>query len=123
MLAYVCVTQQRSCHDDEVAALLFNVFIIIRTCAQHPIDAAVAAASPAGENSMDKADIKRLKESGVFGPLTFWVTEIKNLEEAGNPNAAVSVQHTADSTPVAQRTEEGVRAMSNAAAVAHCTCM
>jgi hypothetical protein len=52
----------------------------------------------AGENSMDKADIKKLKESGVFGPLTFWVTEIKNLEEAGNPNAAVrgrwrSVQH------------------------------
>jgi hypothetical protein len=38
---------------------------------------------------MDKADIKKLKESGVFGPLTFWVTEIKNLEEAGNPNAAV----------------------------------
>uniref|UniRef100_A0A383VG94 Peptidase M50 domain-containing protein n=1 Tax=Tetradesmus obliquus TaxID=3088 RepID=A0A383VG94_TETOB len=44
-----------------------------------------------GENSMDKADIKRLKESGVFGPLTFWVTEIKNLEEAGNPNAASGV--------------------------------
>jgi hypothetical protein len=38
---------------------------------------------------MDKADIKKLKESGVFGPLTFWVTEIKNLEEAANPNAAV----------------------------------
>jgi hypothetical protein len=48
-----------------------------------------AAAPFAGENSMDKADIKKLKESGVFGPLTFWVTEIKNLEEAGNPNAAV----------------------------------
>jgi hypothetical protein len=44
----------------------------------------------AGDNSIDKADIKRLKESGVFGPLSFWVTEIKNLEELGNPNAAVS---------------------------------
>lgn len=44
-----------------------------------------------GDNSIDKADIKRLKESGVFGPLTFWVTEIKNLEEVGNPNAAVSI--------------------------------
>jgi hypothetical protein len=44
----------------------------------------------AGDNSIDKADIKRLKESGVFGPLTFWVTEIKNLEELGNPNAGVS---------------------------------
>lgn len=43
-----------------------------------------------GDNSIDKADIKRLKESGVFGPLTFWVTEIKNLEELGNPNAGVS---------------------------------
>lgn len=46
---------------------------------------------PAGDNSIDKADIKRLKESGVFGPLTFWVTEIKNLEELGNTNAGVSV--------------------------------
>jgi hypothetical protein len=45
---------------------------------------------PAGDNSIDKADIKRLKESGVFGPLSFWVTEIKNLEELGNPNAGVS---------------------------------
>eukprot|EP00775_Hariotina_reticulata_P007491 gene7491-7700_t len=44
-----------------------------------------------GENSMDKADIKKLKESGVFGPLTFWVTEIKNLEEAGS-TAAVGQQ-------------------------------
>lgn len=44
-----------------------------------------------GDNSIDKADIKRLKESGVFGPLTFWVTEIKNLEELGNPNAAAGV--------------------------------
>jgi hypothetical protein len=26
----------------------------------------------------------------VFGPLSFWVTEIKNLEELGNPNAGVS---------------------------------
>lgn len=43
-----------------------------------------------GDNSIDKADIKRLKESGVFGPLTFWVTDIKNLEELGNPNASVS---------------------------------
>jgi hypothetical protein len=49
----------------------------------------------AGDNSIDKADIKRLKESGVFGPLTFWVTEIKNLEELGNPNAAVSTLHSA----------------------------
>lgn len=48
------------------------------------------ACAAAGDNSIDKADIKRLKESGVFGPLTFWVTEIKNLEELGNPNAAVS---------------------------------
>lgn len=45
----------------------------------------------AGDNSIDKADIKKLKESGVFGPLTFWVTEIKNLEELGNPNAGVSL--------------------------------
>jgi len=44
----------------------------------------------AGDNSIDKADIKKLKECGVFGPLTFWVTEIKNLEELGNPNAGVS---------------------------------
>lgn len=49
----------------------------------------------AGDNSIDKADIKRLKESGVFGPLTFWVTEIKNLEELGNPNAGVRVIATA----------------------------
>ncbi|KAF8071032.1 EGY1 [Scenedesmus sp. PABB004] len=44
-----------------------------------------------GDNSMDKADIKRLKESGVFGPLTFWVTEIRNLEEGGNANAGSGV--------------------------------
>jgi hypothetical protein len=41
---------------------------------------------------MDKADVKRLKESGVFGPLTFWVTEIQNLEDVGNPNSAVRLQ-------------------------------
>jgi hypothetical protein len=37
----------------------------------------------ASESSMSKADIKKLKESGVFGPMSFWVTEIKNLEEEG----------------------------------------
>jgi hypothetical protein len=52
----------------------------------------------AGENSMDKADIKKLKESGVFGPLTFWVTEIKNLEEAGS-TAAVGVPAVVRSMP------------------------
>lgn len=49
-----------------------------------------AVIAPAGENSMDKADIKKLKESGVFGPLTFWVTEMRNLEEAGSQGAGVS---------------------------------
>lgn len=33
------------------------------------------------ENAMDKADIQKLRDSGVFGPLTFWVTEIKNLAD------------------------------------------
>lgn len=43
---------------------------------------------------MDKADIKKLKESGVFGPLTFWVTEIKNLEETtGNTSPGVRDSH------------------------------
>lgn len=30
--------------------------------------------------AMDKDDIKKLRESGVFGPQTFWVTDIRNLE-------------------------------------------
>jgi hypothetical protein len=38
------------------------------------------------EPGVTKADIKKLRESGVFGPLSFWVTEIKNLEEEAGPN-------------------------------------
>jgi hypothetical protein len=38
------------------------------------------------EPGVTKADIKKLRESGVFGPLSFWVTEIKNLEEEAAPN-------------------------------------
>ena len=33
---------------------------------------------------MDKADVKRIKESGVFGPMTFWITEVRNLGDAVN---------------------------------------
>ncbi|GBF95462.1 zinc metalloprotease chloroplastic-like [Raphidocelis subcapitata] len=34
-----------------------------------------------GESGVDKADMQRLRESGVFGPLSFWVTEMRNLQE------------------------------------------
>lgn len=35
---------------------------------------------PAG--LLDKADVKKLKDSGVFGPSSFWVTEMKVFEES-----------------------------------------
>jgi hypothetical protein len=37
---------------------------------------------PAGESGVDKSDMQKLRESGVFGPLSFWVTEMRNLQDA-----------------------------------------
>lgn len=59
-------------------------------------DLLYGVSAAAGENSMDKTDIKKLKESGVFGPLTFWVTDIKNLEESGSQASGVSRAATLD---------------------------
>lgn len=35
----------------------------------------------AGEKGVDKADMQKLRESGVFGPMSFWVTEMRNLQD------------------------------------------
>lgn len=34
-----------------------------------------------GESGVDKSDMQKLRESGVFGPMSFWVTEMRNLQE------------------------------------------
>lgn len=34
-----------------------------------------------GDSGVDKSDMQKLRESGVFGPLSFWVTEMRNLQE------------------------------------------
>ncbi|KIZ03245.1 hypothetical protein MNEG_4714 [Monoraphidium neglectum] len=45
-----------------------------------------------GETGVDKADMQKLRESGVFGPLTFWVTEMRNLQDPADVAAGNSKQ-------------------------------
>ena len=70
---------------DEFLAVLFSTFLITagqKQLLQQEFEQLLNIFF-ASESSMSKADIKKLRESGVFGPLSFWVTEIKNLEEEG----------------------------------------
>jgi hypothetical protein len=46
----------------------------------------------AGEPEVDKADIQKLRDSGAFGPLSFWVTEVRALQEPGDSSAGGRVR-------------------------------
>ena len=47
---------------------------------------------PAGEKGVDKADMQKLRESSVFGPLSFWVTEMRNLADPSDMGSGTRVR-------------------------------